>query len=1110
MRAANNMNSKPQLSFFTICSKNFFAYAHTLFDSVREHHPDAAFYVALCDKNDGMIEREREPFEIIELDQLGIAALPGMIERYNITELNTSIKPFVFDYLFTSRGEENVVYLDPDILVISPLQEVQELLAQGAEAVMTPHVLDPADNGVEIDDIKMLQLGIYNLGFIALRRTERVIEIVRWWGRRLEYACVIDLPQGLFVDQKWADLLPAYIPGTRILQHPGYNVAYWNLQQRKVEKTADGWVSNGQPLRFVHFSGNNLKDEAVFSRHSWQLNAENVGEINELLKEYRSLVIGNGHDRYSVLPYAFSWNGALGLNLHTPQQAVATEVRADSATLDVASEAAPAPVVQSSVRSPTERSATSAPQSRLGNSMVTLRRARDHAGGWLPMMLKGVSVYQRGGLRLIRDTVRQLNVIYPVVHRNGVRHAVPIANYARPDAVATSPRTAGGRGKLLFIDWSTPRPDCDAGSITAFYLMKILVDLGFEVVFIPSDLMMLGHYTQQLQAIGVTCLSSDEIGTIETHLASVGAEYRYAFLCRAPIADLYIEQIRRHAPSAKIILNTSDLHYLRDIREAEIAGSAEKLEAALRWKECELSVIRRCDHSIVMSDYELDVLKKELPDASIHLVPLMFVDIPGRTGGYAERKDMLFIGGFPHTPNVDAVVYFCEQIWPSVRARLPDARIHLVGNAPPSEVHALAEIPGVEVVGYVENLKPLFDRIRISVAPLRYGAGIKGKLGTSLSFGVPSVATSIAVEGMRVRDGVHALVADDPQAFADQIVRLYNDEALWNRISQGGLDFVTDMYSLDAGLKRIDAFMHMVATDAPGFPAASVRSRAECDRYHADIVAQYPQRTAYEESLIRAGAESFLVDGHCAVCGRASRFNVSFMYSCETRSDGGPMPNWREHLDCADCGFINRIRAAIHVFQTRLAPSAGSRIYLTEQTTPLYRWMRERYPQTQGSEYLADKVAPGAELNGLRNENIMATTWQDASFDFILSFDVLEHVPEPAKAFAECFRVLRPGGALLWAAPFAFDERMRLNDDNIVRAYVDDAGEIVHLMEPEYHGNPVDPEGGALCFQYFGLQVLDQLRDAGFVDSEILFYWSTEFAYLGREQLMCIARKPVG
>jgi glycosyltransferase involved in cell wall biosynthesis/SAM-dependent methyltransferase len=1100
------MNTDHSLSFFTICSKNFFAYAHTLFGSVRDHHPGARFYVAVCDRLDGMIDRAQEPFEIIELDQLDIPGLAGMIERYNITELNTSIKPYVFEYLFGQCGEQRVVYLDPDILVVSPLADVDRHLGVDADAMLTPHVLDPAV-GVEIDDQKMLQLGIYNLGFVALNRTDRVREIVRWWAMRLEHQCVIDVPNGLFVDQKWADLLPCFVPDTRVLRHPGYNVAYWNLQQRKVVRDATGWTSNGQPLVFVHFSGNNLNDESVFSRHSWQLSAGNVGEINELLKEYRARVFGNGHAHYSKLPYAFSWNGASGVNLHTPQQAGAT---VDEARASLQEPAVAVAVAAPAIAHPVPVRSAAPATSRLGNAWVTLHRARDHSGGWFAMTAKAASVFRRGGFGLIRDTIRQLNVIYPVVHRNGVRRPVPVASYVAPATEALrKAATVGGRGKLLFIDWSTPRPDCDAGSITAFYLMKILVDLGFEVVFIPSDLMKLGHYTTQLEEIGVVCLSSDEIGTVEAHLASVGSEYGYAFLCRAPIADLYIEQIRRHAPAAKIILNTSDLHYLRDIREAEIEGSAEKMQAALRWKEQELSVIRRCDHSIVMSDYELEVLSKELPGANIHLVPLMFVDIPGRSGEYPARSDMLFIGGFPHTPNVDAVVYFCEQIWPSVRARLPEAKVHLIGNAPTPDVHALAAIPGVEVVGYVEDLKPWFDRIRMSIAPLRYGAGIKGKLGTSLSYGVPSVATSIAVEGMRVRDGVHALVADDPQAFADQVVRLYTDEALWNHLSQSGLDFVTDTYSLDAGLKRIDAFMEMVAAGMPAFPATSVRSREDYAGYHARIVAEYPVRTAYEEALIPAGVESFLVDGHCAVCGQPSRFNTSFMYTCETRSDGGPMPNWREHLDCLQCGFINRIRAAIHAFRSRLAPTPESRIYITEQTTPLYRWMREHYPHTVGSEYLADQVAPGQELNGLRNENIMDTTWESARFDYILSFDVLEHVPEPAKAFAECFRILRPGGAMLWAAPFAFGDDARLLDDNVVRAYIDDAGELVHLMTPEYHGNPVDPEGGALCFQYFGLQVLDQLRDAGFVDTELLFYWSPDFAHLGREQMMCLARKPV-
>ncbi|GAB3098551.1 glycosyltransferase [Lysobacter terrae] len=1095
--AALDATSRVKLTFFTICSKNFLAYAHTLYQSVQEHHPGSKFYVALCDRVDGYLDVAAEPFDIIDIDALGIPKLPEMIERYNITELNTSIKPFVFEYLFTRTDAENVVYLDPDILVVGPMLELESMLADGAQAVLTPHVLNPAE-GVEVDDIKMLQLGVYNLGFLALRRSERTLEIVRWWGRRLETECVIDLPRGLFVDQKWADLLPSYIPQARILHHPGYNVAYWNLQQRKISKTESGWLAGSGPLRFVHFSGNKLDDESVFSRHSWQLTVHNIGDMKLLLDEYRSRVFANRHEHYSKLPYAFSWNGSSGVNLHTPQQAqeTRTEQAAPAAAVVVR------PVVRA-VPSRLDRKVvgSSRLQSRISGLLTTLGRARVHSGGWLSMGRKAIDIYRRGGMPLVSSTIRQLNLIYP--HRTARPFARALSEPA-PIAVV------GPAKRLLFVDWSTPRPDRDAGSITAFYLMKIYVDLGYDVTFIPSDLEELGDYTKQVQHLGVRCLHAEQVGSMQAHLAAHGREYDFAFLCRAPIADLYIDDLRRYAPQAQIILNTSDLHYLRHIREAEIEESAEKMAAALAWKERELSVISRCDHSIVMSDHELAVLAAELPGASVHLVPLMFVDIPGRAQGYSERKDLLFIGGFPHIPNVDAVVYFCENIWPKVRQHLPDARCHLLGSSPPAEVEALGSLPGVNVVGYVDDLAPWFNQIRLSIAPLRYGAGIKGKLGTSLSFGVPSVATTIAVEGMGLEHESQVLVADDPDQFAKEVVRLYTDPALWERLSTQGLEYVTRTYSVAAGFDRIKAFMdHVDTKSVQAFPAVSVGSAEEYETYFNGLGGEYARRADVELALIRRDQDGFLVDGFCAVCNQPSSFNCSFMYAYETTADGQPIPNWREHLDCVQCGFINRIRAAIHVLDTRMRPRPDADIYISEQTTPLYRWLKQHYPNTRGSEYLGDKVPPGQELNGLRNEDLMALTWESGSFDHVLSFDVLEHVPDPVAAFSECFRILRPGGTLLWAAPFAFDEHRHLVDRNIVRAHLDATGEIVHLMEPEYHGNPVDPENGALCFQYFSKEVLEQLRQVGFENVELLFYWSRDLAYLGGEQLICMARKPL-
>lgn len=987
----------PITTFFTICSKNFTAYTKTLFNSIKLHHPNAEMFMFLCDGIDSGYDPTQLPFKTVSLADLDIPDVRGMAERYNITEFNTSIKPYAFSYLFKKLGKQQVIYLDPDIILTSPLTEVMEEFARGTECLLTPHILGPAEK-VEVSDNKMLLFGIYNLGFIGLRNTPCVTRVVEWWGRRLEHECVIDLPNGLFVDQKWADLLPAFIGRTTVLHHPGYNVAYWNLSQRTVELVNGVWYSNRQPLRFVHFSGNKLDDPQVLSRHAGSFNRENIGDLKYLLDSYREAVYANGHAAYLQLPYSFSWNGASGINLHTP-----------------------APVAGTTELASRVSTRASAPQ-------------------WLP--------------------------------------------------------------RLLLIDWSTPRPDRDAGSVTAFYLLKTYVDLGYDVTFIPSDLQYLGRYTEAVEALGVTCLHKEQIGTVKSHLQQAGTAYQIVLICRAPVAALYLPDIRAFAPHAKIILNTSDLHYLRDEREAEIEGDPEKVAAAARAKQWELDILSDCDITIVMSTVERNILRRERPNLSVKLIPLMFVETPPDCPSFERRADILFIGGFPHAPNVDAVIYFCTEIFPLVQKQLPNVTFHIVGNEPPDKVKALAKLRGVVVHGYVEDVEPLFRRCRVSVAPLRYGAGIKGKIGTSLSFGVPVVATSIAVEGMEVQAGKHVLVEDSPQFFADAIASVYDSQELWTRMSAHGRDQMLQVYSPAAGRQRIDLLMRDVVQQNKHWSLYSLRSFAEYCALIKVIGDDILTRRRVESALIKHESANFFVEGFCAVCGSESTFNTSFMYSYELAEDAKPIPNWREHLDCVKCGFTNRIRAALHILYSRMRPPVSADIYITEESTRLFQVLRAQFPKLVGSEYLGDQVQLGARKNGLRNEDLTKLTFADESFDFVLSFDVMEHVSDDIAALREVFRCLKPGGTFLFAAPFSKDRQTK-----VVRAVLQHDGTIEHILPAEYHGNPVDHENGALCFRYFAWDLVSDMKAVGFQDPQILHYWSRDYAYFGVEQFIFIGRK---
>lgn len=267
---------------------------------------------------------------------------------------------------------------------------------------------------------------------------------------------------------------------------------------------------------------------------------------------------------------------------------------------------------------------------------------------------------------------------------------------------------------------------------------------------------------------------------------------------------------------------------------------------------------------------------------------------------------------------------------------------------------------------------------------------------------------------------------------------------------------------------------------------------------------EYERRRTTEFDLLE-GDKTIHTKGYCIACRKEVRFKTDFLYSDpQDAYHGQRIPNWRERLICSGCRMNSRVRGAIQFFEEVLGASPDDEIYVTEQLTPLFHYLKCRYRNLSASEYLGNTVPPGNidTETGVRNESLTRLSFSDDSFRFILSFDVLEHIPDYLSAFSECLRCLKPGGILLFSVPFA-----RGSENNLVRATVDSAGEVNHILPPEYHGDPVS-EAGCLCFYHFGWELLGQVRNAGFSTADVHFYWSDRLGYLGEGQMLMTARKP--
>jgi glycosyltransferase involved in cell wall biosynthesis len=385
-------------------------------------------------------------------------------------------------------------------------------------------------------------------------------------------------------------------------------------------------------------------------------------------------------------------------------------------------------------------------------------------------------------------------------------------------AQASRELTSVPEGAVLVAAEFLPLYDQQSGGLRLMTLIEMIGKQGRPIFFasslpIPKLPGVIAseegrqHYEKLLRHFGVERFTYG-VEAAEALLAETNVELSHAFLSSPEAAEALLPMVRARQPNARIVYDMVDFHALRMEREAALTGDARLADDAARMKKLELSLVSAADVTIAISAGEKQAILDLAPLAVVDILPNIFEissDFPPGPGG---RRDVLFLGGFWHKPNSDAVVWFVDEIWPRILAQTPGCRFLIAGSNPGPEVLVLSRAPGVEVLGYVGDLEPLYNAARVCVAPLRFGAGVKGKVGQSMAHGLPVVSTSIGAEGMWSQDDEHLLVADDADAFAEKVLQLLRDDDLWIETQALARRFVETHFSVPALNDKVKALFN--------------------------------------------------------------------------------------------------------------------------------------------------------------------------------------------------------------------------------------------------------------------------------------------------------------
>lgn len=353
--------------------------------------------------------------------------------------------------------------------------------------------------------------------------------------------------------------------------------------------------------------------------------------------------------------------------------------------------------------------------------------------------------------------------------------------------------------RVLFIDQRFPSVNADAGSYAAFQEIRLLQSMGAKVTCLPRNLAWMDGQTTALQRAGVECLYAPFVLNFVEYIEQHAAEYDVVYVDRFRIAEQVVETVRRAAPKTKIVFNLVDLHFLRELREAAVGTPGYSFSGAEDTRVAELAMIRACDLTLTYSEIEQAVIESHIGAlGKIARVPWVVEPSVAPRRAFAATRDFLFLGGFGHPPNIQAVSFFATQILPAVRQRLPEVRFRIIGNSPTPEVLALAS-ESVLVDGFVADLDEAFAEARVFVVPLLAGAGIKGKVLEAMARGASMVISPVAAEATKLSHGNSCLIASRTEEWVASVCRLYEDEALWEMLGNNALQVARDEFSFERG-----------------------------------------------------------------------------------------------------------------------------------------------------------------------------------------------------------------------------------------------------------------------------------------------------------------------